>query len=1134
MPLRFPNLDVLRLAITSGLIPPAIVAAPVEVVHGQHGELHVTPSSALPKSTLQELTAIGVVVTAANDNNDPSQESCAYSHWLQLVPLVRQQELPTISDKTTVLFEVPPTQLAEVASEILRLGNDRQSYRHLVRDSGVRTLLRVSGPPYYTLLRALESAAGGPALPAYIEQRPRAWVQLGYEHPLLHHCEVPPGKWLLLRAPRTWEWLDESPFQELYQALDFELPAVESNWQEAPLTQRLRVPLRLATMAETDDAELWVLEEDAWRQVEQLINSSDNELLDRLAFAVVEQAEQPLVILRLRPSKLPPPVLIFRGLACHRYLNLPNLFIPVGQRLRPPLRRDVVARLLAADTGQIVWLQPAEDHTFRSRSVADAHFRPLSQCVDYVLDRAHEPLAAWVSAHRFDFASFACRDDVARAKPTAREQPLREPAPQIAPSPATSKDSSLPAEEPIVAEVIEAPTSELLRAPPLTSELAQRLASVEEQFRALDTPLESPERQSLWREMAQLNGALQRRFDAALCWTHAYWEEDASRRGDAQASLVHWGASQDAALLSRVQLQQLLNDHTTRKATLIELSAQLIHLAEQGAAGELHESLPLIARLLAEHDRILPVRLAWLAWVALTKLTHGDELALARARDRLLERLFQNGLTAEHDLPGFLRVGSGTDEDRQRILRQELTTLRDRVAEWIVEPPSSLARTRAYADLIFAYGLARLGETTQAERIAVWARQQVDSSDALHHWSVQAFELRISEAASGTLRSQLSPDLLDFLERMGRTERYKADRLRQRSRILEPFERIDPYRRWHRTYSDDLSRELALLFDITSREELQMRLESLLKARQAKPAAAARVLTTTLELAPRLGERFAAGLLTRVFPAWDSLDSAVDRAWLLEKALQVAAHFDERDAVAAYVERFETSLPEIIQSYLQLQVDHSPSNQAKLTTIESLFNQSLRGLRKLGLRDEINRIFARIVEVVHKHSAAISTRPKSGRPAKDDPTRATKLMLTVAGGWFYFGNTEQARPIIDDVRQQLFTANVGPVAKSSLACAYVAAVSQAPLEYALPHLEQLFQIRPDNGERYLAGVLDPFTTSSHYSLAQLDVVEATVLALVSEETMLSQEMRRWLEEDEYLVRRRIHRDVRQMAAQAVH
>ena len=57
---------------------------------------------------------------------------------------------------------------------------------------------------------------------------------------------------------------------------------------------------------------------------------------------------------------------------------------------------------------------------------------------------------------------------------------------------------------------------------------------------------------------------------------------------------------------------------------------------------------------------------------------------------------------------------------------------------------------------------------------------------------------------------------------------------------------------------------------------------------------------------------------------------------------------------------------------------------------------------------------------------------------------------------------------------------------------------------------------------------DQHTTSTHFLLSELDVVEATVLALVSDEASLSPASRRWLDEDELLVRRRIHRDMRAM------
>ena len=46
------------------------------------------------------------------------------------------------------------------------------------------------------------------------------------------------------------------------------------------------------------------------------------------------------------------------------------------------------------------------------------------------------------------------------------------------------------------------------------------------------------------------------------------------------------------------------------------------------------------------------------------------------------------------------------------------------------------------------------------------------------------------------------------------------------------------------------------------------------------------------------------------------------------------------------------------------------------------------------------------------------------------------------------------------------------------------------------------------------------------TVAKLDVVESVVLAVVSDDFTLGTQARRWLDDDEFLVRRRIHRDLR--------
>jgi hypothetical protein len=89
--------------------------------------------------------------------------------------------------------------------------------------------------------------------------------------------------------------------------------------------------------------------------------------------------------------------------------------------------------------------------------------------------------------------------------------------------------------------------------------------------------------------------------------------------------------------------------------------------------------------------------------------------------------------------------------------------------------------------------------------------------------------------------------------------------------------------------------------------------------------------------------------------------------------------------------------------------------------------------------------------------------------------------------------------------------------QSELASAYVAALGQAPVGLALPAIDELLA--------KLDRVYDNFTTYTHYSASKLEVIEAIVMTVVTEEFAMGQVGRRWLEDDEFLVRQRIHRDM---------
>jgi hypothetical protein len=344
---------------------------------------------------------------------------------------------------------------------------------------------------------------------------------------------------------------------------------------------------------------------------------------------------------------------------------------------------------------------------------------------------------------------------------------------------------------------------------------------------------------------------------------------------------------------------------------------------------------------------------------------------------------------------------------------------------------------------------------------------------------------------------------------MERLQRYVVDRLRKHSRIVEPDQVINPYRHWGARISD-FEKALADLTDLTDRNEIQSRVEKLLrdvpkgaKGNEQK----ARVLRAGLEAAPRVGEDFARKLLEQTVGTYDALPepkelaALMDQATFLEKAIFVAGHFGRMEAVHPLVARFQR----------MLQTQRGPQS---LTALEQLTRQCFKGLRKLGMRDEIDQVLRQMGELVLEGQEVKNIDFKK----RDHGAAALRALLQVAAGWYFFGRDSQAEPILQSARAFLLQGDLPAREQTQLAQEYARAVGQAPVEVAQKRLEEIF--------KSLKGIKDTYTTSTHFSVSQLDVVEAVVLAVVSDDFTMGTQARRWLDDDEFLVRRRIHRDLR--------
>ena len=1155
MILLFPDADTLRLVLSGSLLPSEVMVAPARFSSVVQGPIAVETALKLPKKAMADLARLGVEPTTSH-SGEVRDVSC----WPQLLPVTRDPALPQLSTQTAVLFELESAaDLPTLVTEMLRLGNDRQAvrwFKHETEPGSERVLLRVLGPPYYTLLRAVETSASGTRgmVRAFLERAPRVWVQIGFSQPFADRLKPADRQFVLVRPPRDWEFLPEGDFQDVYDLVQFRLPATPVDYDAAAVPQKLEVPVRLIAGNATDAPELWVIEGDAVDRLDAFVRDADERISQRLKFAVAtDSTGKTSVVLRVAASKGSPPVLTVSGaIGFKAYYKLPNLFLPAGTRLHPTLRRDAVRKLLADDPDLVVWLNPGPDGTFVPTTLPEDAFRPLEAWVDYVIAADSAPLAAWVSASKFDFELFICSDatkpkpDEAPGKGKKKTATVGE-APLVAGEVPVPREVAAPTDEPgAPVSTLAAPSEE--RVP---DEWVIRRKRLEEEFLALGGGLDSPARVALWPELAKASAGAGAIDDAAICWVNAMWETDAKpefAEGWLRSELPNLNRP-----INRADFESRMASDDPSPSEILAFAALAFRLTfETPLPSWFTERLPAVQSYLERHDSKLPVRAVWLVATRLTKLAGADTLGLARVRDRLLLRLLEEGgLRTERDLPSFLKFDGLKDSERVRQVRDRALDLHRKVRQWAtaslnppIDKPNEPINTLAYIDLFFAFGLAKLGETSASRTQVESARRVLEFYPADSDLGIagrflfKAFRYRIDQALAGKPHAgPLESTLLDELDAIHRQSKDRADspaglgfyaihRLREQSRILEPQEKSDPYI-VYQGKGDELHQQLAELARIREPAILSKKFRDLYKngaSGRASPESRFMVLYDGLPRAARVGEAFTVELLNLVPETMKASAASatisqitLKSCQLLERAMFLAAHFERRDILERLIDQFV----ELVKS--------KPEDQ-RFEWINLVVSQGLRGLRKLGQRDELDRFLRRLQDLVlgGLTPAQLRTKYRGNRPDSkalrlDVWPKALQSLLNLAGGWLSLGLDDRAIPILADARAELL-ARTGPTIAvkdyTMLAQAYVTALGHGPVETGLPGIEEMFETMLPTL------VTNTFTSAKFYSRFHLNLVEETVLAVVSDDFALGPAGRRWLDEDEQLVRRRIHRDVR--------
>jgi hypothetical protein len=346
-----------------------------------------------------------------------------------------------VVDEAVFWVPVESTGAQKTVERLLALGRDDVTVSEW-DERGQRVLvLRAPNPPMYLLMRAREEPQEG--VRAFARVEGGLWVEWSFTHPLPAVAARTlakasraafvdqSGRWRIAPSP----WSERSIFDAVTPTLD----AARVDLEKAEGESRFTVHLRLG-YAPDATPELWLLDPEQFASLESFVETSSAEELARFTVARMEGPRGALYVLRemVRPnaSRLGTRVadlLSLRGYA--RVAATDNLYLPVGRRLAPVLRRDELRKLLGLDRAQAVVVHEDRDG-IQLFSLVNVDEVPLSRWVDYVatdrryaLDKLMETMVfelPGVSITRAprSSASAAARTRTTRA-PRTRARPRR-------------------------------------------------------------------------------------------------------------------------------------------------------------------------------------------------------------------------------------------------------------------------------------------------------------------------------------------------------------------------------------------------------------------------------------------------------------------------------------------------------------------------------------------------------------------------------------------------------------------------------------------------------------------------------------------------------------------------------------
>jgi len=965
---------------------------------------------------------------------------------------------------------------------LLALGRDDATVTEL---SGDALLIQLTAPPLYLLMRAKEQPEEG--VRAYVRVgEGDLWVAFGYEHPLAALCSRSlraQRRRAMVDADGTWRFVDpDAQERSIYDVLETRFEARAAEWTPSPAAERFRVTLRLAP-APVVDPELWLLDPERFLALEPLVESMPDAELARFTVSRNAGPQGTRYVLQelVRPNVPRLGVRVNDLLGVPGYARAPgvdNLYLPVGRRLMPAMRRDELRALLGTDRARAVIVTEDSDGPCLV-SLSDPEESTLRSWVEYAAIDHRMELDRLVERSVFDWPELAVE------RPPAPAVDRRRAAEEESQRPPRAREAKAPKEAP--------PEPER----PSAGDEAALTAALREAMRGYETRLaeggcEDPEP---WLELAALKQQAGDGDDACACL---------------EATLFYGGLSADlAARLSSLRARmhgrdgsvgELLHLATAERLSPGEGSYLGARVLEHVARGDALEArltegfFQEVARCFASPETPVSRRLAW----SVLRAVHGrarDALELTRAKERLLGGINDRGLSEAIDLPRFVRFAlarteEGAEGEMARSRAEQLHAMEDlwREASAVIAP--ELDARSAYVRMAFGVGFTRIGSPSVARDIVAPVEAELSVHEAPNRVLFQLYLARMAHEATRGDPEAWQREVETALGSIkDTTVKYRVEHLRKRSEWLRSATPSSATASLRPALERGVAEAEGFEHGALIAERMDELLNQRVDQRELFDYEIAQVIERLLRAALRSGsDEGIAQVLAAAMPRVTTrVRSAGRQVAATGECIKVAAALGDLDAVDRLLEGV-ASLTGAVQTPNELLVGVHPS---------------LAALRRLGAGGSARRFLEALEPVAEKALPG-----------------SLQVRASLAEGYLLLKDEARASALIESTVDAALSGELNHTERYDAGAAALSALRHWPMETRLVQVRRLLQ--------GLDRFTDAYTASAQriYETFKVLMLERIVDTVADDVTFESDAVRGYLDEDEQSLRRRIIADWR--------